>query len=73
MSEATSSQTPLRYEVEVQAQGHIELQVPFETGRKVIVLVVPDEPDSFADLVAASSRSLGFWNNEIDDAEWNNA
>jgi predicted RNase H-like HicB family nuclease len=24
------------------------------------------------DLIAASSSSLGFWDNEIDDAEWNN-
>ncbi|MBD2329951.1 hypothetical protein [Alkalinema sp. FACHB-956] len=73
MSEIASNPTPLRYEVEVQAQGHIELQVPFATGRKVIVLVLPDEPDSLADLVAAASSSLGFWDNEIDDAEWNNA
>ena len=73
MSEPTSNPTPLRYEVEVQAQGHIELQVPFTIGQKVVVLVMPEDSDRFSDLVAASTSSLGFWDNAIDDAEWNNA
>ncbi|MCY7406081.1 MAG: type II toxin-antitoxin system VapB family antitoxin [Alkalinema sp. CAN_BIN05] len=29
--------------------------------------------DHLNDLLAASASSLGFWDNEIDDAEWNNA
>lgn len=29
--------------------------------------------DDCSDLVAAAVSSLGFWDNEIDDAEWNNA
>ena len=29
--------------------------------------------DRLSDLVAASTSSLGFWDNAIDDAEWNNA
>jgi hypothetical protein len=29
--------------------------------------------DHLNDLLAASGSSLGFWDNEIDDAEWNNA
>ncbi len=71
MSEAIQSQTPLKYEVEVQAQGHIELQVPFAAGQKIVVLIVPEEQDDFSDLVAASASSLEFWDNPIDDAEWN--
>ena len=35
MLEVTQNQTLLKYEVEVQAQGHIELQVPFAAGQKI--------------------------------------
>jgi hypothetical protein len=73
MSDAPLAKLPLRYEVEVLDQGRIELQVPFQPGQKLIVLVVGDDDQTFNDLVAASSSSLDFWDNPIDDAEWNNA
>jgi hypothetical protein len=50
--EVTQTQTPLKYEVE--AQGHIELQVPFAAGQKIVVLVLPDDRDDFRDLMSAS-------------------
>ena len=71
MLEVTQNQTPLKYEVEV--QGHIELQVPFAAGQKVVVLVLPDDRDNFQDLMSASMSSLAFWDNAIDDAVWNDA
>lgn len=43
-------QTALKYEVEVQDQGRVELHVPF-----------------------ASESSLGFWDNPLDDEDWNHA
>jgi hypothetical protein len=33
---------------------------------------VRDDANEFGDLVTASSSSLDFWDNSIDDAEWNN-
>ena len=69
MLEVTQNQTLLKYEVEVQAQGHIELQVPFAAGQKIVVLVLPDDRD----LMSASTSSFGFWDNAIDDEVWNDA
>ncbi len=69
MLEVTQNQTLLKYEVEVQAQGHIELQVPFAAGQKIVVLVLPDDRD----LMSASMSSFGFWDNAIDDEVWNDA
>jgi hypothetical protein len=33
---------------------------------------VRDDANEFSDLVTASSSSLDFWDNSIDDAKWNN-
>jgi hypothetical protein len=68
-----SSNSPLQYEVEVGEQGQVNLKVPFNTGQKITVLVMQSQPESTQDLVAAASSSLAFWDNAIDDAEWNNA
>ncbi len=73
MLNVTQNQTPLKYEVEVQAQGHIELQVPFAAGQKIVVLVLPDDRDDGWDLMSASTSSFAFWDNAIDDEVWNNA
>lgn len=66
--------TALRYNVEVTDEGRIELRVPFPHGAQVVVYVI-EEPaaDSFTDLLAAASTSLDFWDNALDDEEWNNA
>jgi hypothetical protein len=64
---------PLQYEVEVGEQGQIQLQVPFSMGQKIVVLVMEPLQDNMEDLVAASTSSLAFWDNDIDDAEWNHA
>ena len=69
MLEVTQNQTLLKYEVEVQAQGYTELQVPFAAGQKIVVLVLPDDRD----LISASMSSFGFWDNAIDDEVWNDA
>jgi hypothetical protein len=65
--------TPLQYEVEVGEQGKIHLQVPFQAGQKIVIQVITPHPDHISDLVAASTSSLAFWDNAIDDAEWNHA
>jgi hypothetical protein len=74
MAEALSAaQTALKYEVEVQEQGLVQLHVPFASGARVVVFVIPESEDTFDDLVAASESSLGFWDNPLDDEDWNNA
>jgi hypothetical protein len=73
MLQTNSNLSPLQYEVEVGEQGQIQLQVPFQVGQKIVVLVMEPLQDNINDLVAASTSSLAFWDNDIDDVEWNNA
>jgi hypothetical protein len=63
--------TALKYDVEVQERGKVELTVPFSAGARIAVFVV-EESDDFSDLVVASESSLGFWDNPYDE-EWDSA
>jgi len=47
------------------------LQVLLEPGAQVTIFVF-EESESFNDLMLASETSLDFWNNPIDDEDWNN-
>jgi hypothetical protein len=49
------------------------LAVPFPPGAQVIVFVIEAGDSSAADLVSAAESSLGFWDNPLDDEDWNNA
>ena len=69
----TAPQAALKYEVEVLDQGRVELHVPFAPGVRVVIFVIPEIQESFADLVAASESSLSFWDNPFDDEDWNHA
>ena len=75
--ENTESQTvsAVKYEVVVQENGRIQLNVPFSPGKRVTVFVVQEQPsdDMFSDLTQASGSSTDFWNNPYDDEDWNNA
>jgi hypothetical protein len=64
--------TALKYDVEVNANGQVELTVPFPVGSHVTVFVL-EAGESFADLLFASESSLAFWDNPLDDEDWNNA
>lgn len=66
------TQTALKYDVQVQADGRVEFRVPFPTGAHIIIFVVAPE-DPFQDLRAAAESSLDFWDNPLDDEDWNNA
>jgi hypothetical protein len=66
------AQTALKYDVEVKKDGHIELEVPFAAGVRVTVFVV-EASDPFSDLLSASESSQEFWDNPLDDEDWNNA
>jgi hypothetical protein len=65
--------TALRYDVEVMDNGRVELSVPFSHGAHVAVYVIEEPTDSLEDMLAAASTSLDFWDNALDDEDWNNA
>ena len=73
MTTKPEPQAALKYEVEVREQGRIEVYVPFAPGARVIVFVVPELQETFTDLVAAAESSLAFWDNPLDDQDWNSA
>ena len=63
----------MKYEAEVGLEGKLELQVPLAAGDRVVVFVIPEPAESFDDLTAAAQSSLDFWDNPLDDEDWNNA
>ena len=74
MSQSVTNPDPvLKYEVEVDDQGRVELNVPFAPGARVVVYVRREGDGSFADLMAAAESSLSFWDNPLDDEDWNDA
>jgi len=66
-------QTALKYDVEVMKEGRVELLVPFPPGARVVVFVIEEPADTFDDLLSAAQSSLDFWDNPLDDEDWNNA
>jgi hypothetical protein len=76
LSMSTPSPTPqtaLKYEVEVLDHGRVELSLPYAAGARVTIIVIPEPQEQFSDLVAASTSSLTFWDNPLDDEDWNAA
>ncbi|MEN6449303.1 MAG: hypothetical protein ABFC96_02335 [Thermoguttaceae bacterium] len=70
--EASLPQAALKYDAEVQEHGKLELTVPFSPGARVAVFVV-EKNDEFDDLTSAAQSSLAFWDNPMDDEDWNHA
>lgn len=66
------TETPLKYDVEVKENGRVELDVPFPAGAHLTVFLVQTD-EAFGDLAGAAESSLEFWNNPLDDEDWNNA
>jgi hypothetical protein len=71
LATALMPQTALKYEVEVHEQGRVELDVPFAPGARLLIFVIQDMTDSFHDLLSAAHSSLEFWDNPLDDEDWN--
>jgi Fe-S-cluster containining protein len=59
----------LKYRVEVQEGGRIELEVPLPKGTSVTVFVAQDLEDGFYDLLLASEDGLDVWDEEWEDWE----
>ncbi len=70
-SSATDPEAILKYEVEVGDKGRVELNLPFAAGDRVVVYICHENDEDFADLKAAAESSLGFWDNPLDDEDWN--
>ena len=71
LATAVMPQTALKYEVEVHEQRRVELEVPFAQGSRLLIFVIQDLTDSFNDLLSAAQSSLEFWDNPLDDEDWN--
>ena len=71
LATAVMPQTALKYEVEVHTPGHIELDVPFAPGARLLIFVIQDMTDTLNDLLSAAQSSLDFWDNPLDDEDWN--
>ena len=69
----STSQPPLRYDIEVPPNGRIEVQLPLPAASHVTVYVVEKPEAELGDLVAASVSSTDFWDNSEDDEDWNDA
>ena len=66
-------QKALKYEAEVREDGLVELRIPFLPGARVSVFVVEEPTDVEGELLMAAQSSLGFWDNPLDDEDWNDA
>lgn len=66
------AQSALKYDLKVQKNGHVEISVPFPPGERVTVFVIR-ATETFDDLINAAGSSLDFWDNRLDDEDWNNA
>lgn len=64
------TRTALKYELEVQEEGRVELHVPFPPGARIVVFVIEEPDETFDDLLAAAQSSLDFWDNPFDDESW---
>ncbi|MFM7290930.1 MAG: hypothetical protein ACKOWG_11525 [Planctomycetia bacterium] len=72
MATADSNPRPvLSYDVEAGQGGRVEFSGPFKPGQRLTVVVIPESPSEFADLAEAAGSSLGFWDNPLDDEDWN--
>ena len=69
----SSSEATWRYELEVPADGRLEVAVPLPAGSHVLVLIVERPAEESDDLMGAANSSTGFWDNPYDDEDWNNA
>jgi hypothetical protein len=66
-------QTALKYDTEVKEGGRLELAVPLAAGVHVTVFVIESPNGAADDLLLASESSLQFWDNPLDDEDWNDA
>jgi hypothetical protein len=57
----------------VNAEGKVEFALPLAPGTPVEIVVLAPEEETLNDLVQASVSSTSFWDNPMDDEDWNDA
>lgn len=67
------SQQAYRFTGTIDPNGKVEIAVPLAPGTPVEILILTPAWDESADLVSAAGSSTGFWDNPLDDEDWNNA
>jgi hypothetical protein len=72
-TDKTPPHNKLDEKTEVSDGGRLELKTPLSKGTRFVLFVVRGSPDDFSDLTEASESTLEFWDNPIDDEEWNDA
>jgi hypothetical protein len=65
--------SPIRTDAVVGPGGKVELVLPLPVGTPIEVLVLDRGADDFRDLTEAAQAALGFWDNPMDDEDWNAA
>ena len=71
--EAADMHKAYKLETTILPGGKVELILPLAEGTPVEILVIVEAEEDYSDLAAAAASSTDFWDNPIDDAEWNNA
>ena len=66
-------QQALKFIATITPQAKVEIDVPLPPGTPVEVLILSPTDDTFIDLVGAAASSLNFWDNALDDEDWNDA
>jgi hypothetical protein len=67
----SSTQPAWKFALEVDDHGRVVVATPLPPRTCVEVFVVAENNDS-ADLMEAAGSSLDFWENPLDDEDWNN-
>ena len=66
------SDSPLQFDALVLSDQRIDVKVPLPAGQRVRVYILPED-EELRDLMRASESSTDFWDNALDDEDWNNA
>ena len=67
------AQTAFKWEGVVGPDGKVQVPTALAPGTRIEVLILAPAEDGFDDLVTASQSSTEFWDNPVDDEEWNDA
>ena len=70
---ADHKQEAFKADATVSGGGKVELTVPLPSGTHVEVLILAPDEDRIEDLIQAARSSTDFWDNPLDDEDWNNA
>ena len=65
--------TALTFEVHARDDGKVEFTGSFQPGERLTVIVIREAAQEFDDLIAAAGSTLDFWDNPLDDEDWNAA